>query len=620
VDVKTWTFIIVGVTFALYIGIGVASRARSTKDFYVASGGVPPVANGMATAADWMSAASFMSMAGIISFAGYDGSVYLLGWTGGYVLLALLLAPYLRKFGKYTVPDFVGDRYYSNTARVVAVVCAIFVSFTYVAGQMRGVGVVFSRFLEVDINTGVYIGMALVLVYAVLGGMKGITYTQVAQYVVLITAFMIPAFFISLMLTNNPIPQLGFGGELAGEAGARIAAGQSISLLDKLDGLHVELGFSKYTDGTKPLIDVFCITAALMVGTAGLPHVIVRFYTVPRVKDARSSAGWALLFIAILYTTAPALAAFARTNLIDSVNEARYSDAPGAVEKADQKVVPAWFKTWESTRLLAWVDKNDDGIVQYRAGVPFDGNPAVALDENGKPKRGKWGEWLLSNKPSPSPNELYIDRDIIVLANPEIANLPNWVVALVAAGALAAALSTAAGLLLVVSTAISHDLVKRVIMPDISEKHELRIARIASACAVIVAGYFGVNPPGFVAQVVALAFGLAASTFFPAIILGIFFKRANREGVVSGMLVGLLFTGAYIVYFKFLGGTPDQQWFGISPEGIGTVGMLLNVAVAIGVGSRFPAPPKDVQQMVENIRLPEHKDEATPTSNFRFGH
>lgn len=607
-DVQTWTFIIVGATFSLYIGIAIASRASSTKEFYVAGGGVSPIANGMATAADWMSAASFISMAGIISFAGYDGSVYLLGWTGGYVLLALLLAPYLRKFGKFTVPDFVGDRYYSNTARVVAVICAIFVSFTYVAGQMRGVGVVFSRFLEVDINTGVYIGMALVLIYAVLGGMKGITYTQVAQYVILITAFMIPAIFLSLMLTDNPIPQLGFGSNLGGEVGSRIAQGETISLLSKLDNLHEELGFAQYTDGSKTMLDVFCITAALMVGTAGLPHVIVRFYTVPRVRDARSSAGWALLFIAILYTTAPALAAFARTNLIDGVEGARYADAPALVEGTTPtrsvKQVPQWVKTWETTRLLAWVDKNQDGLIQYRSGDAFVGAPQFKVDASGQAERGPSGEWSLSNELTKTENELYIDRDIIVLANPEIANLPNWVVALVAAGALAAALSTAAGLLLVVSTAVSHDLIKRVIVPDITEKNELLAARLAAGVAVVIAGYFGINPPGFVAQVVALAFGLAASTFFPAIILGIFSLRANREGVVAGMLAGLFFTAGYIIYFKFFNGTPDQLWWGISPEGIGAVGMLVNFLVAVVVGRFTPPPPEDIQRLVEDIRVP----------------
>ena len=497
-DVMTWTYLLVGVTFALYIGIAVWSRAGTTGEYYVAGGGVPAIANGMATAADWMSAASFISMAGIIAFAGYDGSVYLMGWTGGYVLLALLLAPYLRKFGKFTVPDFIGARYYSQTARIVAVICAVFVSFTYVAGQMRGVGIVFSRFLEVDITTGVIIGMAIVFFYAVLGGMKGITYTQVAQYCVLIFAFMVPAIFISLLLTGNPIPQFGFGSKTA----------DGVYLLDKLNGLVTELGFNAYTSGTKSVTDVFCITLALMVGTAGLPHVIVRFFTVASVREARRSAGWALLLIAILYTTAPAIAAFARTNLIETVSNAPY------------ETVPEWFHKWEDTGLIKFEDKNGNGTIQYVADA--------------------------------SQNELTVDRDIMVLANPEIAQLPNWVIALVAAGGLAAALSTAAGLLLVISTSISHDLLKMTFMPNITEKQELLFARIAAAAAVVVAGLLGIFPPGFVAQVVAFAFGLAAASFFPAIILGIFSKRMNKEGAIAGMVVGISFTAAYIIYFKFI--------------------------------------------------------------------
>jgi cation/acetate symporter len=591
-DVQGWTFLIVGATFALYIGIAIWSRAGTTGDFYIAGRGVHPVVNGMATGADWMSAASFISMAGLISFMGYDGAVYLMGWTGGYVLLALLLAPYLRKFGKFTVPDFVGDRYYSSFARIVAVVCAIFVSFTYVAGQMRGVGVVFSRFLEVDINTGVVIGMAIVFFYAVLGGMKGITYTQAAQYCVLIFAYLVPAIFISILLTDHLIPQIGFGGALGGAIGEKVADGESIKLLDKLNQLNVELGFAEYTSGSKSMLDVFCITAALMAGTAGLPHVIVRFYTVPKVRDARISAGWALLFIAILYTTAPAVAAFARTNLIETVSDASYEPVEG------EKSIPQWFKTWEDTGLLAWVDKNGDGKVQYLAGTALEGKPTFTGE------RGADGERLVSNADPNTKNELYVDRDIIVLANPEIANLPAWVVALVAAGGLAAALSTAAGLLLVVSTSISHDLLKRVFAPQITEKQELLAARIAAAFAVMIAGYFGINPPGFVAQVVAFAFGLAASSFFPAIILGVFVKRANREGVISGMLVGITFTASYIIYFKFLGGTPDQYWFGISPEGIGTLGMLLNFAVAFVVSRFTPETPHEVQELVEHIRVP----------------
>ena len=530
-----------------------------------------------------------------------------MGWTGGYVLLALLLAPYLRKFGKFTVPDFVGDRYYSQTARVVAVLCAIFVSFTYVAGQMRGVGVVFARFLEVPINLGVVIGMAIVFTYAVLGGMKGITYTQVAQYVILIFAYLLPAVFISILLTNNFFPQLGFGGSLAGEIGSRIAGGEQISLLDKLNGLHAELGFAPYTDGSKPMIDVFCITMALMLGTAGLPHVIVRFYTVPKVRDARISAGWALLFIAILYTTAPAVAAFARTNLIDTVTDARYQPAT-AQANGTGKALPEWFYKWEETGLLAWVDKNQDGKVQYVAGAPFAGKPAFGATDERKPGEPR----VVTNELTNNQNELYIDRDIMVLANPEIANLPNWVIALVAAGGLAAALSTAAGLLLVVSTAISHDLLKRTLTPQISEGVELMAARIAAAAAVLVAGYFGINPPGFVAQVVAFAFGLAAASFFPAIILGVFSKRANREGVVTGMIVGITFTAAYIIYFKFLGGTADQWLFGISPEGIGVLGMILNFVVALVISRFTPPPPEEIQGLIEHIRIP--KGAGGPTS------
>jgi cation/acetate symporter len=582
-SVQTWTFIIVGLSFALYIGIAIWSRAASTKEFYVAGGGVHPIVNGMATAADWMSAASFISMAGLISFMGYDGGVYLMGWTGGYVLLALLLAPYLRKFGKFTVPDFIGDRYYSNVARTVAVVCAIIVSFTYVAGQMRGVGVVFSRFLEVDINTGVYIGMAIVFFYAVMGGMKGITYTQVAQYCVLIFAYMVPAIFISLAITGNAIPQLGFLG--------KVTDGSDMYLLDKLDQLHRDLGFAEYTDGSKAMIDVFAITFALMVGTAGLPHVIVRFFTVPRVKDARLSAGWALLFIAILYTTAPAIAAFARTNLINTVSNQPYSE------------MPYWFTKWEETALLGWVDKNKDGVIQYSKGSAITGKGPV----QDKSAPGASGEVVVTNPDDTNPNELYIDQDIMVLANPEIAGLPAWVVALVAAGGLAAALSTAAGLLLVISTAISRDLIKMQIRPNISEKGELLWARGGAAVAVFVAGYFGINPPGFVAATVALAFGLAAASFFPAIILGIFDKRMNREGAVSGMVVGILLMLFYMLKYKlgyFGGGGADQWWFGISPEGFGTVAMFVNLIVSLVVSRLTAAPPANVQAIVEDIRIP----------------
>ena len=548
-----WIWITVGISFLIYIAIALISRASSTGEFYIAGKGVHPIANGMATAADWMSAASFISMAGIISFNGYDGSVYLMGWTGGYVLLALLLAPYLRKFGKFTVPDFIGDRYYSNLARSVAVFCALIVSFTYIAGQMRGVGVVFSRYLEVDINTGVFIGMLIVLFYAVLGGMKGITYTQVAQYCVLIFAFMLPAIFISMMVTGNIIPQIGFGS----------ASSDGIYLLDKLDGLHRELGFNEYTSGKKSTIDVFFITAALMVGTAGLPHVIVRFFTVRKVSDARKSAGWALLFISILYTTAPAVAVFSRTNLIETLSNKAYAD------------LPEWFEKWERTGLIVHEDKNLDGMIQYVA--------------------------------DPELNELKVDADIMVLANPEIANLPNWVIAIMAAGALAAALSTAAGLLLVISSSVSHDLIKKIIKPDISEKGELIAARLSAVGAVMLAAYFGINPPGFVAATVALAFGLAAASFFPAIVMGIFSKKMNKQGAVAGMVVGILMMLFYMTKFKFCwfgGGTELDWWFGISPEGFGTLAMLVNFIVSITVSKFTPEPDKDIQELVKNIRKP----------------
>ena len=579
-SIQIWTWILVGITFSLYIGIAIWSRASSTKEFYVAGGGVSPLANGLATAADWMSAASFISMAGIISFGGYDGSVYLMGWTGGYVLLALLLAPYLRKFGKFTVPDFIGDRYYSNTARSVAVLCALLVSFTYVAGQMRGVGLVFSRFLEVDINTGVIIGMFIVLFYAVLGGMKGITYTQVAQYCVLIFAFMVPAIFISIQMTNNPIPQLGFGS----------TGTDGVYLLDKLDGLHRDLGFAAYTSGSKSTLDVFFITAALMIGTAGLPHVIVRFFTVKKVADARKSAGWALLFISILYTTAPAIAVFSRTNLIETVSNQEYTK------------VPDWFKKWESTGLIAWIDKNSDGKIQYLKGNAIEGKKPIFVADS----RGTHGQRLVINA-SASQNELFADRDIMVLANPEIAKLPNWVIALVAAGGLAAALSTAAGLLLVISSSVSHDLIKKIIKPSISEKGELISARLSAVVAVIIAGYFGIHPPDFVAATVALAFGLAAASFFPAIVLGIFSKKMNREGATSGMIIGILLMLFYMTKFKFGwfgGGTKEDWWFGISPEGFGTVAMAVNFFISITVSKFTSPPPKDVQEIVENIRIP----------------
>ena len=576
------TYIFVGLSFALYIGIAIWSRAKSTSDFYVAGKGVHPVANGMATAADWMSAASFISMAGLIAFMGKDGSVYLMGWTGGYVLLALLLAPYLRKFGQFTVPDFIGTRYYSKAARLVAVICLIFVSFTYVAGQMRGVGIVFSRFLEVDINVGVIIGMAIVFFYAVLGGMKGITYTQVAQYCVLIFAYLVPAIFISILMTGNPIPQLGFGDTLVDS---------STYLLDKLDKVTTELGFLAYTENSKSTIDIFCITAALMFGTAGLPHVIVRFFTVPSVRDARKSAGYALIFIALLYTTAPAVGAFARMNFIDSIQDQEYSSAP------------SWFKNWEGIGLIAWNDKNSDGIIHYSAGNAFKNTRPQFIDAE-----GDFGQ-RLTNNPSDevNQNEIYIDKDIMVLANPEIAKLPGWIIALVAAGGLAAALSTAAGLLLVISSSISHDLLKKTFKPNISEKQELFYARCAAAVAIIIAGLFGIYPPGFVAQVVAFAFGLAAATIFPALLLGIFSKSMNKEGAIAGMLSGLIFTSSYIIHYKFINPAFDNSshWImGISPEGIGFLGMLINFSVAALVATFFSKPPQEVSEMVEMIRQP----------------
>ncbi|MEM9983825.1 MAG: sodium:solute symporter family protein [Bacteroidota bacterium] len=585
-DLQIWTFLIVALTFALYIGIAIWSRAGSTKDFYVAGGGVSPLANGMATAADWMSAASFISMAGLISFMGYDGGVYLMGWTGGYVLLALLLAPYLRKFGQFTVPDFIGSRYRGretksgvNVARLVALFCAIFVSFTYIVGQMKGVGVAFSRFLDVPFDVGVIIGIAIVFFYAVLGGMKGITYTQVAQYCVLIFAYLVPAIFLSLQITGTAIPQAGFiGGEFKGEG---------ISLLDKLNQLNTDLGFSEYTSGTKSTVDVFFITAALMLGTAGLPHVIVRFFTVPKVSDARKSAGYALVFIALLYTTAPAIAAFARTNMIDTVMG---PDGRG-VEYA---TAPQWIKNWQDADLIKYEDKNGDGRIQYYNDQSESGKALAAAN-------GWQG------------NEFVPDRDIMVLALPEIAKLPNWVIALVVAGGLAAALSTAAGLLLVISTSISHDLLKKTFMPNISDKQELSYARIAAGVAVVGAGIAGMNPPGFVAQVVAFAFGLAASSFFPAILLGIFSKRTNSSGAIAGMIVGIVFTATYIIYFKIANpelNTPDNWFFGISPEGIGTLGMLINLAVTLTVSRLTPAPSAEIQQIVEDIRIPRGAGQA----------
>lgn len=587
-ETQTLIYVFVGLSFALYIGIAIWSRAGSTKEFYVAGGGVNPVVNGMATAADWMSAASFISMAGIIAFSGYDGSVYLMGWTGGYVMLALLLAPYLRKFGQFTVPDFIGTRYYSSAARVVAVICLIFISFTYIAGQMRGVGIVFSRFLDVPIDLGVFIGMGIVFIYAVLGGMKGITYTQVAQYCVLIFAYMVPAFFISFLVTGNAVPQIGLG--------STVNDGSGLYVLQKLDLVLQDLGFGAYTDGSKSMVDVFCITAALMIGTAGLPHVIVRFFTVPKASDARKSAGWALVFIALLYTTAPAVGAFARINFIETINEQDYSEAP------------AWFKNWEANDLIAWSDKNGDGKMSYRAGDAFAGKPEFTGSI------GAAGERLIANVPSTdSANEIYVDRDIMVLANPEIARLPGWVIALVAAGGLAAALSTAAGLLLVISSSISHDLLKSTFRPQITEKGELMAARIAATAAIVVAGYLGIYPPGWVAQVVAFAFGLAASSLFPAIFMGIFSKTMNREGAIAGMVTGLLFTFVYIAWFKLISPETNSaaHWFlGISPEGIGVIGMLLNFAVAIAISKVTASPPVEISRLVNSIRVPRGAGDA----------
>lgn len=559
-----WTYAWVGVTFSLYIGVAIWSKAGSTKEFYVAGGGVSPLANGMATAADWMSAASFLSMAGMISFSGYLGSQFLMGWTGGFVLLALLLAPYLRKFGKFTVPDFIGERYYSQTARVIAVICALFISFTYAIGQMKGVGIAFARFLEVKFETGVLIGIVIVMFYTVLGGMKGITYTQVAQYCVMIFAYLVPAIFISLYVTGNPIPQMGLGAKLADGAW----------LLDRLDQIHTDLGFKAYTSTDVNRLDMFFVTAALMLGTAGLPHVIVRFFTVPRVKDARISAGYALVFIALLYTTAPAIAVFAKTNLVSTVQKTPYSE------------MPQWFSNWEYTGLLNFEDKNQNGMVDYYN----DENPEYAARVQAEGLRG---------------NELTIDQDIMVLANPEIANLPGWIIGLVVAGGLAAALSTAAGLMLVISTSISHDLLKNWLKPNISEKNELWSARIAIMVAVVISGIAGINPPGFVAEVVAFAFGLAAASFFPAIVLGIFSTRVNMQGALSGMVAGILFTGGYILYFAVFGyGTEEDYLFGISPKGIGTMGLLINLAITLIVTYLTPAPPQKIQDMVQSIRIP----------------
>ena len=625
-ELQNLIYLFVGLSFALYIGIAIWARAGTTKEFYVAGGGVHPIVNGMATGADWMSAASFISLAGIVSLKGSDGGAYLMGWTGGYVLLAMLLAPYLRKFGKFTVPDFVGDRYYSDFARTVAVICVIFISFTYVAGQMRGVGIVFSRFLQVDVNMGIYIGMGIVFIYAVLGGMKGVTYTQVAQYCVMIFAFTVPAIFLSLQVTETFLPQIGFGGTIPFQFDDGIRMIDSGTyLLHALDTSMTDLGFGMYTDSHAGTWNVFMLTTALMLGTAGLPHVIVRFFTTPTVKGARISAGWALVFIAILYTQIPAVASFARINLIKNLQNVDYAKfVDGQIVGNDGH----WFKNWEASGLIGWTDRNGDGKIQFAAGKAFEGG-------KGKPKfaegNGASGERMTSN-PMPSHtasaedmrangkiiNELYIDRDIIVLANPEIAGLPNWVIAIIAAGGLAAALSTAAGLLLVISTSISHDLLGNVIMKDpktgkstLSEKAELMSARLAAVVAILVAGYLGIHPPGFVAQVVAFAFGLAAASFFPVIILGIFYKRMNKEGAIAGMLSGLTFTFGYIIYFVFMGGDKADYLWGIAPTGIGTIGMFLHFIVAIVVSKFTPPPPAHIQELVENIRIPRGSGSAT---------
>ena len=582
-DLQTLTYIVVGLTFSLYIGIAIWARAGTTGEYYAAGRGIHPVANGMATAADWMSAASFISMAGLIAFKGYDASIFLMGWTGGYVLLALCLAPYLRKFGKFTVPDFIGDRFYSSTARIVAVICLIVASLTYVIGQMKGIGVAFSRFLDVDYATGLYSGMAIVFFYAVLGGMKGVTYTQIAQYCVLIFAYTVPAVFISLNLTGNPLPQLGLIGDTA----------DGTPLLLKLDQTLVDLGFAEYTAQKGGTFNMMMYTLSLMLGTAGLPHVIIRFFTVPKVSDARTSAGWALLFIAILYTTAPAVGSMARLNLTNTIQHGEVGDPQGNLVYEER---PDWFKNWENTGLLQFEDKNGDGRIQYYN----DGNAEFAA--KAEAEYGWKGNEMVK-----------VDRDIMVLANPEIAKLPNWVIALVAAGGLAAALSTAAGLLLAISTAISHDLLKRTFMTGISERNELLSARIAMAGAILVAGYLGLNPPGFAAQVVALAFGLAASSIFPVLMMGIFSTKVNKAGAIAGMLTGLLSTLLYIFSYKgflfipgteLLANTPDNWFLGIAPEAFGALGALLNFIVAFVVSNMTAPVPDDIRKMVEDIRVP----------------
>jgi len=625
-ELQSLIYLFVGLSFALYIGIAIWARAGTTKEFYIAGGGVHPIVNGMATGADWMSAASFISLAGIVSLKGSDGGAYLMGWTGGYVLLAMLLAPYLRKFGKFTVPDFVGDRYYSDFARTVAVICVIFISFTYVAGQMRGVGIVFSRFLQVDVNMGIYIGMFIVFIYAVLGGMKGVTYTQVAQYCVMIFAFTVPAIFLSLQVTQTFLPQIGFGGTIPFQFDDGVKMIESGSyLLHALDTSMTDLGFGAYTVSHGGTWNVFMLTTALMLGTAGLPHVIVRFFTTPTVKGARISAGWALVFIAILYTQIPAVASFARINLIKNLQNVDYAKFVSGEIAGNNGT---WFKNWENSGLIGWTDRNGDGKMQFASGKAFEGKGKPKYDGQ---KRGASGERLTTNSmPQHNVsseemrsngkivNELYLDRDIIVLANPEIAGLPNWVIAIIAAGGLAAALSTAAGLLLTISTSIAHDLLGQVLFKDpatgkstLSEKAELVAARLAAVVAIVVAGYLGIHPPGFVAQVVAFAFGLAAASFFPAIVMGIFYKRMNKEGAIAGMLSGLIFTFGYIVYFVFMGGDKADYLWGIAPTGIGTIGMILHFIVALVVSKMTPPPPQHIQDLVESIRIPRGAGGAT---------
>ncbi len=589
----SWNFLFIGLSFALYIVIAVRSRAGSTKEYYTAGGGVSPFANGMATAADWMSAATFISMAGTVAISGYDGSRFLMGWTGGFVLLTVLMVPFLRKFGKATVPDFIGDRYYSKVARLVAVICAIFICMTYIMGQMGGVGLVFSQLFGITKAWGVIIGACIVFFYAGLGGMKGITYTQVAQYCVMAFAYTIPAIFISIALTNNIFPQLGLIGDYTAGSGGAVEP-----FLDRLNTINTDLGFKEFTSGSMSKVDMFCVTAALMCGTAGLPHVIVRFFTVKDVRAVRKSAAWTLLFIAVIYLTAPTIGSFARVNLIETLHQTSYKEAP------------QWFKDFEDTAQMSWVDKNGDGRIQYfgpaksasgKSGNVFIGKPNL-LQES----RGKSGERIVSNQIDESnPNELYFGTDIMVMANPHMASLPQWVIALLMAGCIAAALSTAAGLLLVLSTSVSHDLMKGIIKPNLTDKEEMTYARYASLGALIIAAYFGINPPSaFVAKTVAFAFGMAASSFFPTLLMGIFFKRINKEGAIAGMVSGITFTLGYIIYFQFMGGTKDQYILGISPEGIGAVGMVINFAVSFVVSAFTPAPPKEVQDMVDSIRTP----------------